>query len=168
MVGRGAHAGESARDHFERGSTAYALGHFAEAADEYEKAFALKPELALLFDAAQALRLAGNRQRALVLYQNCLVLFGDQVPNANEIKQHLVDLKRAIDAEQAAHPSLVAAQMSAAPPPLPPHDGHRRRWVWGAVAGGVVLAGLVLGVGLGVGLGANRWPAPTFGSLTLQ
>ena len=59
-----AQSGE-ARAHFDRATSAFALGRFDDAAHEYEKAFDLKPDPALLYNAAQAHRKAGNKHRAL-------------------------------------------------------------------------------------------------------
>jgi tetratricopeptide (TPR) repeat protein len=83
-------ATEDARAHYERGTSLYALGKFAEAAQEYEKAFELKPDPALLYNAAQAHRIAGNKQRALFLYQNFLRVFGTSSPNAPEVERHVI------------------------------------------------------------------------------
>ncbi len=164
LLARGARAQDTAKAHYDRGVTAFALGHFAEAADEYEKAFALKPDLALLYDAAQSHRHAGNKERALLLYQNCLAIFGTQLPNADEIKRHIAELRQSIDTERAARSSQL---LSPGPAEAPASRAHRRRWVWGVVAGSVAAVGIGLGVGLGVGL-SGRAPTPTFGSLTVQ
>jgi tetratricopeptide (TPR) repeat protein len=66
-----------AQEHFRQGTTAYALGKYAEAATEWERAYELKPDAALLFNAAQVHRLGGNHKRALLLYQNYLRLHRD-------------------------------------------------------------------------------------------
>jgi tetratricopeptide (TPR) repeat protein len=188
MAPLAANADETAKEHYERGTTAYALGKFAEAAEEYEKAFTLKRDPALLYNAAQSHRLAGNKQRALTLYSSYLGVFGDQVSNRDEIRRRIAELKQAIDAEKAAQtsppnepvpigsqppkptptpvsPSVVMAPVPAAPPPPVP---KRRAWVWGVVAGTVAVVGIGLGVGLGVGLSSTRNPTPTYGVATLQ
>src|SRR5262245_38094220 len=65
-----AEGGADARAHFERGNAHYAVGEFAEAAEEYQAAYKLKQDPALLYNAAQAYRLAGNRDKAIILYTN--------------------------------------------------------------------------------------------------
>src|SRR5262245_50804586 len=92
-------ARDEARAHYKRGIAAYALSHFAEAAEEYEQAFTLEPDPALLYNAAQAHRLAGNKTRALTLYQNYLRIFGDKVPNKAEVTAHIAKLKAAIETD---------------------------------------------------------------------
>src|SRR5262249_47531713 len=86
---------------FMRGRNAYTVGNFTEAADLFEKAFQLKEDPAILYNAAQAHRLAGDKKRALVLYQNYARLFGER-ENHEEVEKRIADLKVAIEAEQAA------------------------------------------------------------------
>ena len=86
---------EEARDYLDRATGAFALNHFVEAADNYEKAFALKPDPAVLYNAAQAHRLAGNKQRALDLYQSYLRMYGTD--KRAEIEKHIENLKQAIE-----------------------------------------------------------------------
>jgi hypothetical protein len=92
-----------AKAHWTKGLGAYALGDYPQAAAEYEKAFALHTDPALLYNAAQAHRLAGNKQRALLLYQNYLRLFGGpRMPYHDEVVRHIGELKVAIESEQRA------------------------------------------------------------------
>jgi hypothetical protein len=107
---------DEARQHFKAATAAYALGDYAEAADEYEAAFKLEPEPALLYNAAQARRLSGNKQRALLLYQNDLRVYGDKVPNKAEVNRHIAELKKAIETDERAafNPPVDPAQPSSA------------------------------------------------------
>jgi tetratricopeptide (TPR) repeat protein len=124
--------GETAKELFEKGTAAYALGHYDEAAAAYEKAFSLKPDPALLYNAAQAHRQAGNKKRALMLYQNYVRLYPGRVPNRAEVDRIIGSLKQAIESDQrasSAPPTETAAPgrdygpepeprpASAAPPP---------------------------------------------------
>ena len=112
-----------ARAHFESGNAAYALGDYATAAAEYEKAFALRPDPALLYNAAQAHRIAGNKRRALLLYQNYLRVYGGQVSNRDEVRRHIATLRSAIESEHEAQtsppttPAPLAGEGAHAPPP---------------------------------------------------
>ena len=54
-----------AKVHFKKGSAHFAIGEFAEAAEEYQAAYRLKQDPALLYNAAQAFRLAGKNEKAL-------------------------------------------------------------------------------------------------------
>jgi tetratricopeptide (TPR) repeat protein len=135
-----AHAEDDAKDHYKRGFAAYGLGHYAEAAREYEKAFALDPDGALLFDAAQAHRLANNNRRALELYENYLRLFGDNAKNRDEVLHKIEQIKSELAQKPAAPAPVVvsgpgpspltadAARLFARPAELraaaPQHAGH--------------------------------------------
>ena len=92
---------EKAKAHFKSGLAAFTLGDFARAATEYEAAYAEEPDPALLYNAAQAHRLAGNKQRALFLYTNYLRYFPTQ-SNRAEVQRHVANLQVAIEAEQKA------------------------------------------------------------------
>ena len=65
-----------AKEHYDQANAQYGLGNYSKAADEYESSFELMHDPALLYNAAQAQRLAGNKQRALLLYQNLLRVYG--------------------------------------------------------------------------------------------
>ena len=67
--------GPDARELYGEAMAAFGLGHYAAAAEKYEAAFSLRPDPALLYNAAQSYRLAGNKPRALELYRNCLRLY---------------------------------------------------------------------------------------------
>jgi tetratricopeptide (TPR) repeat protein len=99
---------DEAKRHAERGLAAYALSHYAEAAIEYEKAFSLKPDPALLYDAAQAHRLAGHRERALQLYENYLHVFNPDAKQREDVQHKIAELK--------AQESAPAAAKADAPP----------------------------------------------------
>lgn len=98
---------EEARIHYERGLSAYALEHFTEAAEEYEKAFTLKTDPALLYNAAQAHRLAGNNERALRLYRSFLRLFGDKASAKDKdiVARHIRELEAAVETQHKAQTS---------------------------------------------------------------
>ena len=191
LVCRSAIADESeAKSLFTRGRTAYALGRFNDAADLFEKAFELKQDPAILYNAAQAHRLAGNKPKALVLYQNYLRLFGEQT-NSSEVERRIGELKTAIEAEQAAKTnpptgllndkgeppaSAASAPRSTASPPtaspllatqaaLPPKKPLARRgWFWSVVVGGAAVVGGAVALGVVLGT-AKSGPAITLGSV---
>jgi tetratricopeptide (TPR) repeat protein len=146
----------AAKLHYEKGTAAYALGDFAEAARQYEAAFRLKLDPALLFNAAQAHRRAGNRQRAIELYENLLRVF-PTTEGREKARQHLQELRKA----EAADASTAGAPAPAPPPaielgPRPPGDvaetppTYKKTWFWVTV-GGIVLAGVATALVLSAG-----------------
>ena len=60
---------EAAREHTQRATVAYNLGHFDEAVEAFEAAYKLVLDPALLFNVAQAHRLGGRPERALATYK---------------------------------------------------------------------------------------------------
>jgi tetratricopeptide (TPR) repeat protein len=172
------HAADVARALNDRAAGAYALGHFAEAADLYEQAFAAKPVPELLYNAAQAQRFAGNKTRALQLYENCLRVYADRLAeHRDDIELHITELRSAPQplpsrsaAPEVARPVTTPPK---APPPLiltedlPRPKAKRRAWVWGVVVGATAAVGLA--VGLGVGLSSrNEYPNADLGTLRAQ
>jgi hypothetical protein len=83
---------ESARSYYERATSAFGLGDYARAADLYEKAFELRADSALLYNAAQSHRLAGHKERALQLYQNYVRLFPDS-RQTGDARRHMAELQ---------------------------------------------------------------------------
>jgi hypothetical protein len=90
---------QEVRDYLDKATAAFALNRYAVAAESYEKAFELKPDPAVLYNAAQAYRLAGNKERALDLYQSYLRMYGDE--KRAEIEKHIENLKQAIEKDRA-------------------------------------------------------------------
>ena len=121
---------DQARGYFDKASASFALGHYAVAAENYEKAFEAKPDPALLYNAAQAHRLAGDKERALVLYQNYLRLY-TRAFKRTEVEARIEELKKAIerDREVATSPPTTTMPATSMPagggvepvgPPGPP------------------------------------------------
>jgi tetratricopeptide (TPR) repeat protein len=139
--------GEAARLHYEKATAAYALGNFSEAASSYERAFELKPDPALLFNAAQAHRRGGNRPRAMQLYRSYLQVF-PRADNRDLAERHLRDLERTADAPPSppalalATPPPAAELATRQPPPSTPTPPPlwKRPWVWVATGAALVVA----------------------------
>ena len=107
---------EDAKTIYEHALSLYALGRYAEAAPLFEKAFELKPVPALLYNAAQAHRLAGHAEQAVTLYESYLRMYGDPSRRA-EIEAHIAELKSAIEAQKhAANAPPTGAETSPVPP----------------------------------------------------
>jgi tetratricopeptide (TPR) repeat protein len=165
---------------FEAATAHYAVGKFAEAADEYQRAYELKPDPALLYNAAQAYRLANMPERAMLLYRNYLNLYPNE-GNAEEVRAQIAKLKEAIAAAEKAKnnpptetvaPKPMADEKPAptptpvvettpAPPPSTTPDRpaptpvYKKWWLWTIV--GVVVAGGVVGGVLAATLPSGTW-----------
>ena len=114
-------------------TTHYAVGEFTQSAEKYQSAYKLKPDPALLYNAAQAYRMAGNNDKALLLYKN-YVMFYPNEKNVPNVQQQITKLQEAIAAQHKAQtqpptttepPSTgavtppAASAVAAAPPPPP-------------------------------------------------
>jgi tetratricopeptide (TPR) repeat protein len=132
---------EDARSYNQKATAAFALGKYAAAAEYFEKAFELKPDPALLYNAAQAHRMAGDKERALALYQNYLRVYGGGQGQRADVERKIEELKKAIEhdkevatspptntqpiggptpAETAPPPSAPGATSAVVPPPAAP------------------------------------------------
>jgi tetratricopeptide (TPR) repeat protein len=173
-----ARADDDPRELYQRAQALYALGKYNDAAPLFERTFELKPDPALLYNAAQAHRFGGNKPRALTLYENYVRVYGHQIPNRAEVNNIITQLKRAVETDQRATtaPPVGTAQPKVDPVETPKPAGlakpkpavaetpkpilietrapvrplHKKGWFWGVMAGAVVV--VALGVGLGVGL----------------
>ena len=113
-----------ARRLYDEATAAFGVGNYAEAAEKYEASFKLHPDAALLYNAAQAYRMAGNQPRALQLYRNFVRLYGDN-PRTEDARNHAAALEKAIatgkPAAVAPPPGgTTAPPAELAPTPTPP------------------------------------------------
>jgi tetratricopeptide (TPR) repeat protein len=169
----------SAIEHFKRGKRAYDLGHFLDAAAEYEKAYEAKESTALLYNLGQAYRGAGEHVKALNAYKAYLRNEPD-ASNCDEVSRFIEALKHTIETERATKEKPPVGTMPVpqpplpvtntpipvvviAPPPPPPPKREpdlqelalgRKLRIAGFATGGVAVASLVAG-GVFAGLTAN-------------
>jgi hypothetical protein len=158
---------DAAREHYQRGKRAYDVGHFAEAAKEYELAYAAKDDPALLFNLGQAQRMAGDRTAAVLAYKAYLRNAPD-APNRAEVEQRIQELQTTPSVPLTESPPLPGKVNS--PPPTRPADGshpalpstailtsappphsrplHKKWWLWTitAVVAGAAATALAVGV----------------------
>src|SRR6266700_1659943 len=79
----------------------YAVGEFEQAAEKYQSAYKLKPDPALLYNAAQSFRMAGNNEKALLLYKN-YAMFYPTAKNIHNAESQISKLQEAIAAQHKA------------------------------------------------------------------
>jgi hypothetical protein len=85
-----------AREHFLKGSKAFDLGLYEKAVEEYMAAYEAKDDPALLYNIAQAHRLAGHSSEALRFYR----VFLSKVPQAKnraEVELKINELQKLVD-----------------------------------------------------------------------
>lgn len=156
----GADDAAEARQHYQKAQGHFAVGEFADAAAEFEAAYKVKNDPALLFNAAQSRRLAGDNEKALILYKNYLQ-FHPRARNIDEVNDQIQKLEEAIAAAEKAKTAPPIGTVEPSPPPkdepAPPAPKaiaepqpkaehktpiYKQWWLWTAV--GVVVAAAVV------------------------
>src|SRR4051812_27371990 len=96
-----AHADDlaDAKAHYQRGTKLYDLQRYLEAAKEYEAAFELKDEPALLFNIGQAYRFGGENQKAAGAFRSYLRRL-PHAANRVEVEARIADLQRLSDEQK--------------------------------------------------------------------
>jgi tetratricopeptide (TPR) repeat protein len=176
-------AADDAKAHYQKATAHFAVGEYHDAAIEYEEAFKLKQDPAILFNAAQSFRLAGDNQQALLLYNNIIKLY-PSTQYARDSKGRIEKLAQTTTAPPAATPAPVTpipppAPVVVAPPPAiepapstpdasamvvssaPPSSGeahpiYARWWFWTAI-GVVAAAAVITAVAVSSGGSAGSW-----------
>lgn len=102
----------AAKEHYARGTSYYDLGRYDDAIREFEAAYHLKKDAAILFNLAQANRLAGNGKRALNIYRT-YVRNHPKGPNRDEAEERI----KALEEEASAPPTVPPPSATTPPPP---------------------------------------------------
>lgn len=107
-----------ARKHVDKAKVHYKLGEFEQAIAEFKEAYRVKPAPGLLFNLAQAYRMAGDLKQSRFYYQNYL---RDQpnAPNRLEVERQLEQIAAAMAEEDAKTAAPPAKPSSAPPEPAP-------------------------------------------------
>jgi tetratricopeptide (TPR) repeat protein len=90
-----AHADDltAAREHFRRGSTAYDLGRFLDAAHEYEAAYEAKADPSLLFNIGQSYRFVPDYPKAILAFKAYL-RNAPNAPNRAEVETRIFEMQQ--------------------------------------------------------------------------
>jgi len=112
----------AAKEHYTHARSLYDLGHFAEAAQEFEAAYELKNDPAFLYDLAQSYRQAGNPERALHFYRTYL-RYVPKPANRAEIDQRIAALEQQLaqkgGSTEPPPPPVTPPPATTTPPPGP-------------------------------------------------
>jgi hypothetical protein len=173
---RGDEPGDVVRQHFQAGTSAFDLGLYDKAIAQFTAAYEVKRDPVLLYNIAQAHRLAGHPREASRFYRVYLERTPD-APNRAEVEGKLVELHEAIERLEATQTRLPPDQtqpslqppaatnllVQSTAPGRAPRPLSRRWWLWTTV-GGVVVAGVAVGLGVGLSSGqAAQVPPNTTG-----
>jgi tetratricopeptide (TPR) repeat protein len=148
---------EDAKRFYDNGKLAYDVGRFADAAQQFERAYALRPAPLLLFNMAQCYRQLGDTKKAVFLYESFLRESPDQETAQIALAREELDKLRAQLAEaeaEAAREAELQAELQARQESRPmsapdatgsddDDDDGGDLLLWGAVGGGAVLVAAV-------------------------
>jgi tetratricopeptide (TPR) repeat protein len=109
---------DEARQQYQEGTKLYDLGRFDDAIRKYEEAYRLYDDPAILYNIAQAHRLAHHNERAIFFYRSFLRRAPD-TDNRSEVEGHINELQSAMPTRPVALPKDAP---SAPPPMLPPKN----------------------------------------------
>ena len=149
---------QRAREATNRGTAAYNLGAYEEAAGHYEEAYRLVQDPALLFNVGQSWRRAGRPDKALTAYRSYLRTAPEEAPNRGLVARWVRELEQPAPATRPAEPGRLRPPEPPPPEPAPPRlqlvaadpspapspSVFSRWWFWTAAA--VVAGGVVAGV----------------------
>src|SRR5262245_24921982 len=146
---------EQAREHYDRGTSLFAIERYDEAIKEFEEAYVALPRPDFLYNIGQAHKRAGRPDKARAYFERYLEL-APGAPDRAEVEKLIAETR-----PPPAQPPSPAEVAPSSPPPPPvaaaaappvPAPERRRTWIWPAIIGGaVVVAGAVtLGVVFGM------------------
>jgi tetratricopeptide (TPR) repeat protein len=112
----------AAREHYQKGTSYYDLGRWTDAIKEFEAAYEIKNDPALLYNLAQSYRQAGNSEQALHFYRTYLRRV-PKAPNRAEIEGRISQLEQLIaqkSSTQTTPPNvtLPPGRDATTPPPM--------------------------------------------------
>jgi tetratricopeptide (TPR) repeat protein len=158
-----------AKELYRRATAQYNIGHFKEAAEEYERVFEMHPDPVLLYNIAQAYRLAGGLEEKALFFYKSFLQRAPKAPNRAEVVGRIQDLEKVLE-DRKLHPKPAEPVPMATPKPAEtrpapappvvqpaqlsgkserPTPVYKKWWLW-TIVGGVVVAGVVVGVAVGV------------------
>jgi tetratricopeptide (TPR) repeat protein len=110
----------AARAAYEKGTTAYNLAHYDEAAQHYEAAYKMVRDPNMLFNIAQCYRMADKPEQALPLLRSFLREAPADAPNRPLAERFVEELKRKLEENKAAKAVAEGKPaVESAPAPLP-------------------------------------------------
>jgi tetratricopeptide (TPR) repeat protein len=110
---------QQAKDHYEKATRLYDVGKYGEAISEYEEAYLLIEDAALLFNIGQAYRLWDRPEDAIRAYKNYLRR-RHEASNRSDVEKKIADLERLVEDRRRGTPAQPPPQVVKPTQPLPP------------------------------------------------
>jgi tetratricopeptide (TPR) repeat protein len=139
------------KQHYEKATRAYDVQKYSEAVEEYQKAYEIGGDPAMLYNVAQSYRLADQLPEALRFYRRYL----QRSPNARnreDVERKIADLEKTVEerrkAAAAVPPPVVTPPPPVTPPPAtpempPPDEGSPGLRIAGIVVASIGGAALI-------------------------
>ena len=150
--------------HYQRATRAYDLQKYLEAIDEYQKAYEISGDPPMLYNIAQAYRLADQPAEAARYYRRFLQRM-PSARNRDDVERKIADQEKIAEQRKKAEPvvpppppptkpppivevkppvpTVVQPPIPPPPPPPPPEPSHARAVVgWCLVGAGVIVGGV--------------------------
>lgn len=152
----------AAKESYQTAKREYQLGNYVHAANRFSELYRETGDPILLFNAAQAWRLAGGREKeAIAAYKGYLREVPD-ARNASVVRAHIRQLRTAsfrparrdkglLEPRQQSSPKVLAVEQQ--PSPVPKRPIYKRWWFWAGV-GAVVVGSAVVVASSGSSSGA--------------
>jgi hypothetical protein len=147
-----ARAEDTWKQHYERGTTAFDLEKYLDAAKEFESAYELKQNAAFLFNIGQAYRLAGQSEKAIGFYKTYLRRL-PEASNRPEVEARIAELEKLVEQQKKAlaeppHGTIANAPISPLPMPVQAAPAPAVPMRHFAIRGGLGAANASAGVSL--------------------
>jgi len=110
---------EAARVATKQAAAAYNLGHYDEAASQYEEAYRLVPDPIFLYDLGQSYRQANKLDKALTAYRSYLRTAPNDAPNLARVRQWIDELERTLDLQAKTAAQRFAQREKPSTPVVP-------------------------------------------------
>lgn len=142
---------ERAREAYSRGQALFDAGDFAGARDAFQESLDASPHTRTIFNIALCEEKLGNVVEAIEMYQRYVDWPGD-LPNRDEVKQKIEQLRELLPPEPEAPPKPPAEADEPEPEPEPPTeeagpDLIAPGWITlGVGAAGMITGGVLLGL----------------------
>jgi hypothetical protein len=110
----------AAAAHYRQGRKLYQVAEYAQALDEFKKAYLAREDPAFLYNIAQCHRQLGDNRQAVTFYKRYLSEAPPNDPNRPEAEKLIKDLEAKTAAAPSPPPAPLPPEQPAAPPPAAP------------------------------------------------
>ena len=108
--------------HYDKATRAYDVGKYQEAIEQYQKAYEIGGDAAMIYNIAQAYRLSDQLSEAIRFYRRYLQR-SPSAPNREVVERRIAELEKVVEERKRSGPPMVQAAPTPSPTPLMPIPG---------------------------------------------